>query len=132
MTPDYAEVVESWLAKARSDLNTARVLLHGSELHLDTGSYLQSPVSSLQISAFQRFSFSVFSPESPHSAFPPRGSEAIPPGQRFLPPSARGCIHGYVTCLQSVVFLQGPADQHNAPRFSELPACHPRWGPWVV
>jgi HEPN domain-containing protein len=39
MTPDYAAAVGSWLAKAKSDLDTANVLLRGSELHLDTGSY---------------------------------------------------------------------------------------------
>ncbi|MFA7346066.1 MAG: HEPN domain-containing protein [Terrimicrobiaceae bacterium] len=39
MTPDYAEVVASWLAKAKSDLDTASVLIRGAELHLDTGSY---------------------------------------------------------------------------------------------
>lgn len=39
MTPDYAEAVASWLAKAKSDLDTANVLIRGTELHLDTGSY---------------------------------------------------------------------------------------------
>ena len=39
MTPDYAEAVASWLAKAKSDLDTAYVLIRGAELHLDTGSY---------------------------------------------------------------------------------------------
>lgn len=39
MTPDYAEAVASWLAKAKSDLDTANLLIRGAELHLDTGSY---------------------------------------------------------------------------------------------
>lgn len=39
MTPDYAEMVLAWLAKARSDLATARILIEGNERHLDTGTY---------------------------------------------------------------------------------------------
>ena len=39
MTPDYAEAVAAWLAKAKSDLDTAKVLIRGDEPHLDTGSY---------------------------------------------------------------------------------------------
>lgn len=39
MTTNYAAVVSSWLAKAKSDLDTARVLIQGTELHLDTGIY---------------------------------------------------------------------------------------------
>ena len=39
MTPEYKEAVAAWVAKAKSDLDTARVLIHGTEPHLDTGSY---------------------------------------------------------------------------------------------
>jgi len=39
MTPEYREAVASWLAKARSDLASARILIKGSEPHLDTGTY---------------------------------------------------------------------------------------------
>lgn len=39
MTPDYAASVASWLAKAKSDLGTANVLIRGEEPYFDTGSY---------------------------------------------------------------------------------------------
>jgi len=45
MNPDYAEAVASWLAKAKSDLGTANVLIRGAELHLDTGSCSAFPLS---------------------------------------------------------------------------------------
>ena len=39
MTPNYSKAVAMWLAKAQSDLDSAKVLLHGSQTFLDTGSY---------------------------------------------------------------------------------------------
>jgi len=37
--PESQRLAEAWLTKAHSDLASARLLLHGSEKHLDTGSY---------------------------------------------------------------------------------------------
>jgi HEPN domain-containing protein len=39
MSPESHELARVWLAKARSDLATARILITGNERHLDTGSY---------------------------------------------------------------------------------------------
>lgn len=39
MTPESLDLAQAWMAKARSDLATARLLIHGGEKHLDTGSY---------------------------------------------------------------------------------------------
>lgn len=39
MSPESHELARIWLAKAQSDLATARLLIHGAERYLDTGSY---------------------------------------------------------------------------------------------
>ena len=39
MSPESHRLAAVWLAKARSDLATARLLIVGGEPHLDTGSY---------------------------------------------------------------------------------------------
>ncbi len=39
MTPECADIVRSWLAKARSDLATAEVLIQGDRPFFDTGVY---------------------------------------------------------------------------------------------
>lgn len=39
MTPESLDLARAWMAKARSDLATARILINGEEKHLDTGSY---------------------------------------------------------------------------------------------
>jgi HEPN domain-containing protein len=39
MSPESLELAKVWLAKAQSDLATARLLIKGSERYLDTGSY---------------------------------------------------------------------------------------------
>ena len=39
MSPESLHLAKSWLAKAQSDLATARLLIAGEEPHLDTGSY---------------------------------------------------------------------------------------------
>ena len=39
MSPESVELAREWLAKARSDLATARLLVDGQEKHFDTGSY---------------------------------------------------------------------------------------------
>jgi len=39
MSPESLELAKSWLAKAQSDLATARLLIKGEERYLDTGSY---------------------------------------------------------------------------------------------
>ena len=39
MSPESLDLAKSWLAKAQSDLATARLLIAGAEPHLDTGSY---------------------------------------------------------------------------------------------
>ena len=39
MSPESVELARGWLAKARSDLETARLLINGKEKHFDTGSY---------------------------------------------------------------------------------------------
>jgi HEPN domain-containing protein len=39
MPGDKQKLVAAWLAKAESDLATARLLIQGSEKHLDTGVY---------------------------------------------------------------------------------------------
>lgn len=39
MSPESLELATIWLAKAQSDLATARLLIKGAERHLDTGSY---------------------------------------------------------------------------------------------
>lgn len=39
MSPESYELARIWLAKARSDLATARLLIKGDEPYLDTGSY---------------------------------------------------------------------------------------------
>lgn len=39
MSPESLELARAWLAKAHSDLATARLLITGSERYLDTGSY---------------------------------------------------------------------------------------------
>lgn len=39
MSPESLQLAKIWLAKAQSDLATARLLIQGSERHLDTGSY---------------------------------------------------------------------------------------------
>jgi HEPN domain-containing protein len=39
MSPESIELARMWLAKARSDLATAHLLIKGEEKHLDTGSY---------------------------------------------------------------------------------------------
>jgi hypothetical protein len=36
MTPEYTEAVWAWIAKAKSDLASARLLIEGNEPHLDT------------------------------------------------------------------------------------------------
>ena len=39
MSPESVELAREWLAKAHSDLATARLLIDGQEKHFDTGSY---------------------------------------------------------------------------------------------
>jgi HEPN domain-containing protein len=39
MSPESRDLAGIWLVKAHSDLATARLLITGSEKHLDTGSY---------------------------------------------------------------------------------------------
>ena len=39
MSPESFELAKVWLAKAQSDLATARLLIKGQERYLDTGSY---------------------------------------------------------------------------------------------
>ncbi len=39
LTPEYQSVVDSWLAKADSDLASAKILIEGDEPHYDTGCY---------------------------------------------------------------------------------------------
>ena len=39
MSPESRELAQAWLAKARSDLSTARILIEGNQKHFDTGSY---------------------------------------------------------------------------------------------
>lgn len=39
MSPESLELAKTWLAKAQSDLATARLLIKGEERYLDTGSY---------------------------------------------------------------------------------------------
>jgi HEPN domain-containing protein len=39
MSPESHKLAKIWLAKAQSDLATARLLIQGAEQHLDTGSY---------------------------------------------------------------------------------------------
>ena len=39
MSPESFDLAKSWLAKAQSDLATARLLIRGEERYLDTGSY---------------------------------------------------------------------------------------------
>lgn len=39
MSPESLELAEAWLAKSRSDLATARLLILGHEPYLDTGCY---------------------------------------------------------------------------------------------
>lgn len=39
MSPESHDLAKIWLAKAQSDLATARLLIKGSERYLDTGSY---------------------------------------------------------------------------------------------
>jgi HEPN domain-containing protein len=39
MHPDWLEHARIWLAKANSDLSTARILIEGTEKHYDTGVY---------------------------------------------------------------------------------------------
>jgi len=39
MSPESLELAKVWLAKAHSDLATAKLLIQGSERYLDTGSY---------------------------------------------------------------------------------------------
>lgn len=39
MAPESLELARAWLAKAHSDLATARLLINGEEKYLDTGSY---------------------------------------------------------------------------------------------
>ena len=39
MSPESLDLAKVWLAKAHSDLATARLLITGGERHLDTGSY---------------------------------------------------------------------------------------------
>ncbi|HEY5895155.1 MAG TPA: HEPN domain-containing protein [Chthoniobacterales bacterium] len=39
MPPEWIEAARVWLAKAESDLATARLLIEGNQKHLDTGSY---------------------------------------------------------------------------------------------
>lgn len=39
MAPEKRVLVGAWVEKARSDLATARLLISGDELHLDTGVY---------------------------------------------------------------------------------------------
>lgn len=38
-SPESLELAKIWLAKAQSDLATARLLIKGKERYLDTGSY---------------------------------------------------------------------------------------------
>lgn len=39
MSPESYEMAQVWMAKAKSDLATARLLITGNEPYLDTGSY---------------------------------------------------------------------------------------------
>lgn len=39
MSPESHDLAKIWLAKAQSDLATAKLLIHGTERYLDTGSY---------------------------------------------------------------------------------------------
>ena len=39
MTQEYLQVVRAWLAKAESDLASAKLLIGNDDPHLDTGSY---------------------------------------------------------------------------------------------
>jgi len=39
MTPESFDLAGAWMVKARSDLETAQLLIRGGEKHLDTGCY---------------------------------------------------------------------------------------------
>jgi len=39
MAPEWLSMARIWLAKSQSDLQSAQILIEGSEKHLDTGSY---------------------------------------------------------------------------------------------
>ncbi len=50
--PESQRLAEAWLAKARSDLASARLLLHGTEKHLDTGSYHRQQAGEKALKAY--------------------------------------------------------------------------------
>ncbi len=39
MRPERLEIVRGWIAKSKSDLETAQLLIVGENRHLDTGAY---------------------------------------------------------------------------------------------
>ena len=52
MSPESHELAKIWLAKAQSDLATARLLIKGQERYLDTGSYHCQQASEKAIKAW--------------------------------------------------------------------------------
>lgn len=61
MSPESYEIAKIWLAKASSDLATARLLITGNEQHLDTGSYHCQQAAEKAIKAF-RYPGDIFEP----------------------------------------------------------------------
>ena len=55
MSPESGELATVWLAKAHSDLETARLLITGSEKHLDPGSYHGQQVAGKALKASGTF-----------------------------------------------------------------------------
>jgi HEPN domain-containing protein len=60
MSPESGELARGWLAKARSDLATARLLVTGPEKHFDTGSYHCQQAAEKALKAWLTFHEVVF------------------------------------------------------------------------
>lgn len=60
MTPESLDLSLAWLAKAQSDLATARLLIKGDEKHLDTGSYHCQQAAEKALKALLTFQEMVF------------------------------------------------------------------------
>jgi HEPN domain-containing protein len=52
MNPERLEIVRGWMAKSRSDLETARLLIAGESQHLDTGAFHCQQAAEKSLKAF--------------------------------------------------------------------------------
>ena len=89
MSPESFKLAKIWLAKAHSDLATAKLLIQGAERHLDTGSYHCQQAAEKAIKAWLTAQEVVFAKTHSLEILVNLCVPSSPEFQRFLPHAFR-------------------------------------------